>query len=52
MKNKPTYRITVKRIFAEEGKTLEEMHLDYMAGKIAELVKEMLKESEPAHNTV
>lgn len=52
MKKKPTYRITVERIFCEEGKTLEEIYLDYMAEKIAELVKNMQKELEPINNTV
>ena len=52
MKNKPTYRITVERIFNDKGKSLEEIYIDYMAEKIAELVKDMQKELEPINNTV
>lgn len=52
MKKKPTYRITVERIFNDKGKSLEEIYIDYMAEKIAELVKDMQKELEPINNTV
>lgn len=52
MKKKSAYRITVERIFSDEGKTLDEIYLDYMAEKIAELVKDMQKEIEPIKNTV
>lgn len=46
MKKKPTYRIIVERAFAEEGKTLEELYLDYMAEKIAEMVRDIQNEVE------
>ena len=52
MKNRATYKIIVERVFPEKGKTLEELYLDYMAEKIAELVREMQKEAEPITNTV
>ena len=52
MKNRATYKIIVERVFSEEGRTLEELYLDYMAEKIAELVRDMQKEAEPVTNTV
>ena len=39
------YKIVVNRVFSDNGKTLEEIYIEYMAGKIAEVIKEINRES-------
>lgn len=39
------YKIVVNRVFSDNGKTLEEIYIEYMASKIAEIIKEINKES-------
>lgn len=40
------YKIVVNRVFSDNGKTLEEIYIEYMAGKIAEVIKEINRESQ------
>ena len=42
------YKIVVNRVFSDNGKTLEDIYIEYMAGKIAEVIKEINRESQ--HN--
>ena len=44
MENK-NYKIVVSRVFSDNGKSLEEIYIEYMASKIAEVIKEINKES-------
>ena len=39
------YKIVVNRVFSDNGKTLEDIYIEYMAGKIAEVIKEINRES-------
>ena len=39
------YKIVVNRVFSDNGKTLEDIYIEYMAGKIAEVIKEINREA-------
>ena len=43
------YKIVVNRVFSDNGKTLEDIYIEYMAGKIAEVIKEINREPTSLH---
>ena len=46
------YKIVVNRVFSDNGKTLEDIYIEYMAGKIAEVIKEINREAEAENLSV
>ena len=46
------YKIVVNRVFSDNRKTLEETYIEYMAGKIAEVIKEINREADAENLSV
>ena len=46
------YKIVVNRVFSYNGKTLEDIYIEYMAGKIAEVIKEINREADAENFSV
>ena len=47
-----TAKIVIERVFSDNGKTLEEIYIEYMAGKIAEVIKEINREADAENLSV